>query len=177
VTKHPFDPVALVFGLVFAAAGVIVLTGDRLIDEGRVLAPLGLVALGVGLLLRPARPSPTPPIPAAPFDYADTRLAEWPSDPTEEARTAPDHLAATDATTTDLVASPATHDAPGGDAPPSDVIGQPSHKKPDDSRTGGDTDSADPERDERPEGPGVDFYLGPEWQAPTDEPDDDRPTG
>jgi hypothetical protein len=57
VGKHPFDPVALVFGLVFAAAGVIVMTGGRLIDEGRVLAPLGLVALGVGLLLRPTRPS------------------------------------------------------------------------------------------------------------------------
>jgi hypothetical protein len=61
VGRHPFDAVTLVFGLVFAAAGVIVLVGGRLVDEGRVLAPLGLVALGVGLLFRPGRPSAAPP--------------------------------------------------------------------------------------------------------------------
>jgi len=116
VTKHPFDPVALVFGLVFAAAGVIVMTGGRLIDEGRVLAPLGLVALGVGLLLRPARPTPTPPAPTAPLGYADaaatdpgTHVAPLPDWPTDRTTPDPDRPAPTDAIGSSASTPPATH--------------------------------------------------------------------
>jgi len=51
---HRFDPVAAVLGLLFLAAGVVVLTGGELIDEGRVLVPLGLIGLGAALLARVA---------------------------------------------------------------------------------------------------------------------------
>ena len=84
MSKHPFDPVALVFGLVFGAAGVIVLTDGRLIDEGRVLLPLGLVALGVGLLFRPARPSPGPAGPAEPAGPAPTPAQPLSSPPVDD---------------------------------------------------------------------------------------------
>jgi hypothetical protein len=53
-----------VFGLVFAAAGTIVLSGGELIDEGRPLIPAGLIALGVALLaqvVRRARPGDEAP--------------------------------------------------------------------------------------------------------------------
>lgn len=60
MTRHRFDPVALVSGLVIGTAGVIVLAGGRLVDEGRLLVPLGLVALGVALLLRSAPGSDRP---------------------------------------------------------------------------------------------------------------------
>ncbi|MGH9290741.1 MAG: hypothetical protein ACRD0V_21000 [Acidimicrobiales bacterium] len=62
--RHRFDPVALVFGAVFVAAGSIVLAGGELIEEGRALVPAGLIALGVALLVhvgRRARPSATVP--------------------------------------------------------------------------------------------------------------------
>ena len=62
--SHRFNPVALVFGLVFAAAGAIVLSGGELIDEGRPLIPAGLIALGVALLVqvvRRARPGDEAP--------------------------------------------------------------------------------------------------------------------
>jgi len=47
--SHDFDGVALVFGMLFAAAGLIVLLGGELIDQGRFLIPFGLLALGVAL--------------------------------------------------------------------------------------------------------------------------------
>ncbi len=62
--SHRFNPVDLVFGLVFAAAGTIVLSGGELIDEGRPLIPAGLIALGVALLaqvVRRARPGDEAP--------------------------------------------------------------------------------------------------------------------
>ncbi|HEY8548110.1 MAG TPA: hypothetical protein VIL36_23795 [Acidimicrobiales bacterium] len=45
------DPIALVIGLVFVAAGTVVLLGGSLLDEGRFLVPTGLIALGVALLV------------------------------------------------------------------------------------------------------------------------------
>lgn len=63
--RHRFDPIALLVGLVFVAGGVIVLAGGRLVDEGRMLAPLALVGLGVALLVRPSfRAPPAPPGPS-----------------------------------------------------------------------------------------------------------------
>lgn len=107
MTRHPFDPVALVFGLAFAAAGIIVMTGGELIDEGRVLVPLGLVALGVGLLFRPARPAPTQPAPTVPFEYTETAdlgtsvapPPTWPTTRPQATPTEPDRSGPTDAPT------------------------------------------------------------------------------
>lgn len=53
--RHPFDPVSLVFGLLFATAGLIVLFGGSLVDEGAFLAPVGLIALGVAVLYQARR--------------------------------------------------------------------------------------------------------------------------
>ncbi len=53
--RHRFNPIALVLGLVFAAAGIIVLSGGELIDEGAPLVPAGLIALGVALLVQVGR--------------------------------------------------------------------------------------------------------------------------
>jgi hypothetical protein len=64
VASHRVNPVALVFGLVFAAAGAIVLSGGELIDEGQPLIAAGLIALGVALLVqvvRRARPGDEAP--------------------------------------------------------------------------------------------------------------------
>jgi hypothetical protein len=62
VPRHRFDPVALVFGIVFVAAGVIVLAGGELIDEGRALVPAGLIALGIAVLVHVGRrPRPSAP--------------------------------------------------------------------------------------------------------------------
>jgi hypothetical protein len=69
VPRHRFDPVALVLGAVFVAAGAIVLAGGELIEEGRALVPAGLIALGVALLVhvgRRARPSASPAAVAEP---------------------------------------------------------------------------------------------------------------
>ena len=64
VPRHRFEPVALVFGAVFVAAGLIVLAGGELTEEGRALVPAGLIALGVALLVhvgrRAVRPRPDP---------------------------------------------------------------------------------------------------------------------
>jgi hypothetical protein len=65
VDRHPFDPIALVFGLLLATAGMIVLLGGSLADDGAFLAPVGLIALGLALLYQarhrrdPAEPAPT----------------------------------------------------------------------------------------------------------------------
>jgi hypothetical protein len=50
MTRHPFDPISLVLGLVFVAAGSIVLAGGSLIDDGYLLLPAGLIGLGLALL-------------------------------------------------------------------------------------------------------------------------------
>lgn len=49
--ERSFDPIALVIGLVFVAAGAIVLVGGSLLDDGRFLVPTGLIALGGALLV------------------------------------------------------------------------------------------------------------------------------
>jgi hypothetical protein len=93
VPRHRFDPVAFVFGAVFVAAGLIVLAGGELIDEGRALIPAGLIALGVALLVHVGRRG-RPPAPAgavaphapqvaddrdldALFAPVDDALADW----------------------------------------------------------------------------------------------------
>lgn len=53
--RHPFDPIALVFGLLFASAGMIVLLGGSLVEEGAFLAPAGLIALGLAILYQARR--------------------------------------------------------------------------------------------------------------------------
>ena len=55
MAEHRFDPVAFVFGGLALAAGTIVLAGGELTDEGRVLLPGGLIALGVAVLASVAR--------------------------------------------------------------------------------------------------------------------------
>jgi hypothetical protein len=93
VPRHRFDPVALVFGAVFVAAGLIVLAGGELIEEGRALVPAGLIALGVAVLVQVGRRSrpPAPAGTAAPpassdvgdrdldalFAPVDDTLADW----------------------------------------------------------------------------------------------------
>ena len=76
VPRHRFDPVALVFGAVFVAAGLIVLAGGELIDEGRALVPAGLIALGVALLVHVTRRArPSAPAAAVAQPATDTRVA------------------------------------------------------------------------------------------------------
>jgi hypothetical protein len=92
VPRHRFEPVAFVFGAMFVAAGVIVLAGGELTEEGRALVPGGLIALGVALLVHVARrgrpPAPAGPVaPPAPrdddrdlddlFAPVDAALADW----------------------------------------------------------------------------------------------------
>lgn len=50
--RHPFDPVSFVFGVLFCAAGLIVLSGGSITDEGAVLLPAALIGLGVAVMLR-----------------------------------------------------------------------------------------------------------------------------
>ncbi|HEY6416562.1 MAG TPA: hypothetical protein VIX41_10005, partial [Acidimicrobiales bacterium] len=92
VPRHRFEPVAFVFGAVFVAAGVIVLAGGELTEEGRALVPTGLIALGVALLVHVGRRG-RPPAPAGPvatpaarvddqdlddlFAPVDDALADW----------------------------------------------------------------------------------------------------
>jgi hypothetical protein len=105
--------VAFVFGAVFVAAGLIVLAGGELIDEGRALIPAGLIALGVALLVHVGRRG-RPPAPAgavapqvaddrdldALFAPIDDALADW--DRANAAATPADAAApATDATEVD----------------------------------------------------------------------------
>lgn len=58
MAEHRFDPVAFVFGGLAVAAGGIVLTGGELTDEGRVLLPGGLIALGCAVLVNVLRRDP-----------------------------------------------------------------------------------------------------------------------
>jgi hypothetical protein len=75
VPRHRFDPVAFVFGAVFVAAGLIVLAGGELIDEGRALIPAGLIALGVALLVHVGRRG-RPPAPAGAVATHTPQLAD-----------------------------------------------------------------------------------------------------
>jgi hypothetical protein len=64
VDRHPFDPISLVFGLVFVAAGLMVLVDFSLVDDGAFLVPTGLIALGFALLYQARRSDSTPAEPA-----------------------------------------------------------------------------------------------------------------
>jgi membrane protein implicated in regulation of membrane protease activity len=64
VDRHPFDPISLVFGVLFATTGLMVLLGWSLVDEGAFLAPVALIALGFALLYQ-ARRRREPPDPSA----------------------------------------------------------------------------------------------------------------
>jgi hypothetical protein len=52
VVDHPFDPVSFVLGLPAVASGLIVLAGGNLIEQARILLPLGLIAFGIAVLVR-----------------------------------------------------------------------------------------------------------------------------
>ena len=51
-TRHRFDPVSFVLGVMAVAAGLIVLGGGSLLDDATVLFPAGLIGLGVAILLQ-----------------------------------------------------------------------------------------------------------------------------
>jgi hypothetical protein len=52
VASHPFDPVSFVLGLLAGAAGLVVLFGGELIEQAKILLPLGLISFGVAVLAR-----------------------------------------------------------------------------------------------------------------------------
>lgn len=172
--RHRFDPVAMVVGVVFVTAAIIVLAGGRVIDEGRILLPVGLVAFGIALLAQagggrgdagpagrvpaagPVPPEQTVgPVPAGPVTSGPPTTSPGPDprpDPTEIRPTA--EPPATDIET--QVATPGAEVAP---EPPTTGTGNDAHA------------DVGPE----PEGrPGADFYLGPGWQPTRPAPDDDQ---
>ena len=62
--RHPFDPISFVFGAIFVAAGLVLLTGDA---DSLTLPWVGpLVAVGLAALVifavRPRRPAPDPDV-------------------------------------------------------------------------------------------------------------------
>jgi hypothetical protein len=124
--RHRFDPVALVFGAVFVAAGLIVLAGGELIEEGRALIPAGLIALGVALLVhvgRRGRP-PAPAGPVAPPRIADDRDVDALFAPVDDALADWERThAATDATAVDPTRVDTTEstDIQTADADPADA--------------------------------------------------------
>lgn len=61
--RHRFDPVSFVLGVMAVTAGLIVLGGGSLLDDGTVLFPAGLVALGVAILLQVGTRRDEPPVP------------------------------------------------------------------------------------------------------------------
>lgn len=97
MAEHRFDPVAFVFGGLALAAGGIVLAGGELTDEGRVLLPGGLIALGFAVLVNVVRRDPRVAAAVSPTAAEDERddhsdlddlfapvddvLNSWPSEP------------------------------------------------------------------------------------------------
>jgi hypothetical protein len=170
VPRHRFEPVALVFGAVFVAAGVIVLAGGELTEEGRALVPAGLIALGVALLVHVGRrgrpPAPAAPLAAPPprvddqdlddlFAPVDDALADW--DRAHAASTAAADVGATqvDATEAQATGSDATEvQATGSDTTDAQATGtdttdaQATETDATDAQaTGTDTTPPDPEPD------------------------------
>ena len=60
MSRHPADPVSLVFGMLFAAAGLVLLTGGARALSLAWVGPLTAIALGALLILaaRSARTAP-----------------------------------------------------------------------------------------------------------------------
>jgi hypothetical protein len=52
VSRPAFDPVSLVVGLIFVAAGILTVTGGSIVEDGVWLLPVGLIGLGVALLVQ-----------------------------------------------------------------------------------------------------------------------------
>jgi hypothetical protein len=50
--RHRFDPVALVLGVTAIFAGLLAITGGKLMDDLGLLGPVALIALGVALLVK-----------------------------------------------------------------------------------------------------------------------------
>jgi len=108
VAEHRFDPVAFVFGGLALATGTIVLAGGELTDEGRVLLPGGLIALGVAVLASVARREGREAAAIEPsaaiggesgddhsdlddlFAPVDDVLTSWPTDPARDTGTEQD---------------------------------------------------------------------------------------
>ena len=87
--RHRFDPVSIVIGAVFVAAAIIVLAGGRLVDEGRILLPIGLVAFGAALLGQASHPRDAAAAPAAPVEPARPAEPAAPMEPAAPVATAP----------------------------------------------------------------------------------------
>jgi hypothetical protein len=116
--RHPLDPVSLVFGFTFTAAGLLFLSGQ--LDQAlrlRWLWPVLLLALGVGILLdagtrrRPPEDRPEPPAkpaqPAEPAEVAEVagppaRSAEVAEPPAEPGREAAERVEPPATTTAEL---------------------------------------------------------------------------
>jgi hypothetical protein len=129
------NPVTFVLGGLSIAAGSIVLAGASLIDQARMLLPVGLIAFGIALLVRvggadggrppTSRPAPstTPttdiPDPTGPeptiIDTPD------PTSPEPTAADAPGVTGAAPATTTDGAERPVTVDRAASDDPARDA--------------------------------------------------------
>jgi hypothetical protein len=161
--------VAFVFGAVFVAAGLIVLAGGELIDEGRALIPAGLIALGVALLVHVGRRG-RPPAPAgavAPHapQVADDRDLDALFAPVDDALADWDRAnAGADITDADVPATPGT-DATEVDPTQVDITEV--------DPPGPDAGPTDPEADAAPTDPDVDVteVVDPTEQYPRREPE------
>ena len=70
--RHPFDPVAFIFGMIFLAVGIPMAFSDRglTLFEGRWIAPAVLIIIGVVVLVstRVGRQQDESVLPEEPFD-------------------------------------------------------------------------------------------------------------
>jgi len=169
VPRHRFDPVALVFGAVFVAAGVIVLAGGELTEEGRALIPAGLIALGVALLVHVGRrgrpPAPAGSVAPPPPRIADDRDLDALFAPVDDALADWDRAnAGADIADADVPATPGT-DATEVDPTQVDITEV--------DPPGPDAGPTDPEADAAPTDPDVDVteVVDPTEQYPRREPE------
>lgn len=167
--RHRFDPVALVFGAVFVAAGVIVLAGGELTEEGRALIPAGLIALGVALLVHVGRrgrpPAPAGSVAPPPPRIADDRDLDALFAPVDDALADWDRAnAGADIADADVPATPGT-DATEVDPTQVDITEV--------DPPGPDAGPTDPEADAAPTDPDVDVteVVDPTEQYPRREPE------
>jgi hypothetical protein len=161
--------VALVFGAVFVAAGVIVLAGGELTEEGRALIPAGLIALGVALLVHVGRrgrpPAPAGSVAPPPPRIADDRDLDALFAPVDDALADWDRAnAGADIADADVPATPGT-DATEVDPTQVDITEV--------DPPGPDAGPTDPEADAAPTDPDVDVteVVDPTEQYPRREPE------